>query len=275
MAKELKVSISSATSEVAKDNAIAASGQGPGAAEVIRDANGRVTEVRITLPDSAATAASAAISATPGVANVVAVEIPVGSVGIDGSVSPSPWLAFLGGVQNNLPGSIQSTDGDVLTIICNPGLAGFQSGDTVFFAVSEYSNQPGHQSIPTNAFGAVFEMRVKLVTPINSGSRMIVNISDDVDSAVADFTRYNDGGDIQTTISAPAYASSVLPDENFHVYKLEILANGAGHRFSLDGVAQPIVPALGGTGSFTVVSFAAYMEGDGQLQIDYIRWTVI
>jgi hypothetical protein len=83
--KQIKASISSPISEVAKDKLIAAAGVHPGAANVIRDANGKVTEVQITLPATAAAAAAAAIAATPGVANVVTGDLIPGTVGLDGT----------------------------------------------------------------------------------------------------------------------------------------------------------------------------------------------
>jgi len=90
MAKKLCAVLSGSTSEVAKNQVIAAvqgavPGLSAGAANIRRDANGKVTEVIITVPDSASSAATTAINATPGVANVTTEDVPPGFDGFDGT----------------------------------------------------------------------------------------------------------------------------------------------------------------------------------------------
>ena len=97
-AKAVSVVINSAASEVAKDKVLATSeaSNGPAANDIIRDANGKVIEVRLTLPPDVSQAALDAIAATPGVANVVTEDIPPGFAGFDGSEASKDALIATG-----------------------------------------------------------------------------------------------------------------------------------------------------------------------------------
>lgn len=83
MAKQLSITIASVTSETLMSNILEAQNVPKSAAEVIRDANGRVVMVNIKLPSTAAAAAKAALLATPGVAGVQVSDLLPGTTGID------------------------------------------------------------------------------------------------------------------------------------------------------------------------------------------------
>lgn len=284
MAKQLAVSISSSVSEAVKDNALAAVKVSHGAADVIRDANGKVVMVRITLPDSAADAARTALAATPGVSNIGVTDIIPGTKGIDGtSLTGLSDLGFAETYSSVTP-SLGSG-----TVIYTLG-SGF----------STYTVNNANNPIPFDTAGMSLEMRLKFTS--DTGAVSILG---------------NDGGgqfrldlqDIGATGLAPqqvslsswfgspfvnahqysGYANPTFDRTAFHSYKL-IVAPGAagivgGLTFELDGVAQNFTCSDGvvsgislnptwGNGSSTSLQISLQGIGPAAIEVDFIRWTL-
>lgn len=119
MSKLLRCSIASSSSEVAKQRCLDAIGvtEDSSNVEIIRDSNGKVVEVRITIPDGASDAAETALLGTPGVSTSSGSEPPGGGDGkivesLDGSVLLSDAGWDIDAVTN---GSSITTDGDIIT----------------------------------------------------------------------------------------------------------------------------------------------------------------
>jgi hypothetical protein len=94
--KKLIVTAPNAISDDVKESVLKAANVPNGAAKIVRDANGKVVEVIIHLPESASEAAAAAIAATPGVSNVDLADIPGGYEGWDGTLVGKDNLVLSG-----------------------------------------------------------------------------------------------------------------------------------------------------------------------------------
>lgn len=106
MIKKVVVEVSSAQSEQVKDQILsvikAVAPNGNNAAEVIRDANGKVIRVAVNLPDTAAENARDAVNGNAGVPFVTVTELPIGTIGMDGTEeSKDALVAYLTGLNNN------------------------------------------------------------------------------------------------------------------------------------------------------------------------------
>ncbi len=103
MATRLCVSLTGITTEATKTQIIeAAKALVPelteGAAEILRDVNGKVIEVRLALPDSVAESVKTSINANSGVANVVISDILPGTTGYDSTAEGKAAFIAAGGI---------------------------------------------------------------------------------------------------------------------------------------------------------------------------------
>lgn len=83
--KKVTIGLTSVMSEVTMDALLAKTNTHKGAATVVRDENGKVTKVVISLPPTASSKAQQALEATPGVSTVEIQDIIPGTVGFDGT----------------------------------------------------------------------------------------------------------------------------------------------------------------------------------------------
>lgn len=276
MAKELTVSIASSVSEAVKTAALKAANVPSGAANIVRDANGRVVEVRITLPDAAADAAAIALAATPGVANVASKDILPGTKGIDGtSLSGFTDLGFV------------ETLRDILETLNDDGTITVQSNG-LRSKLEEFSaNSP----IPFNNLGMSLEAKLKWISGVQNfpfhaecidgagSAAMTIELSGVDDSII--MVNAGSGNDQYGHIDVAGFDFSV-----FHVFKMVILPNAGGVQFFIDGVQKNVITPSGTLATLAYGAFAvplAFTELDfvfgkggviaGIIVVDFIRWT--
>lgn len=153
--KHLTVYISGTTTEATKDAVLSQLGLSHRAATVVRDVNGKVVQVVIKLPPTAAAAAINALSNTPGVSNITSADIIPGTAGFDGSadglasIITAGWTKTL--VQN--ADEVFNTDGTLTVTPTNLSAHGY------WFMMSPQNILP----TSPNSFDA--EMKVRLDTP--------------------------------------------------------------------------------------------------------------
>ena len=286
MAKQLGVIVSSVSSEVVLDKVVEAAKVSKGAAEVIRDANGRVVEVRIALPDSASEAARAAIAATPGVANVVVSDILPGTVGLDGSTL-SGWanIGWEEGAEQ-LGGTHEWSLSDSGTMVLKGTLgAGNEQSRFVNSAMFNSTTGTFNNSMAPYPNSWSWEARFKMAQGTSFNS-MIVSLRSD-QGGTDNYLIGQNGRSLSTgTITCPgAQIPSSFSYGVFHVVRLEYVptvgeVTGSVKCF-LDGVEQTrlaTTPNMGLNGASSITFDGIGMVGEegsevGTLEIDYIRWT--
>lgn len=243
-----------------------------------RDSNGRITSVTVPVPDVLVNTITADLLTTPGVADVSGQEIPVGLVGIDGSVILSTALPtigwgmsayFLGGSTDG--GSIaEATTGDLATATLNgrPGLNGGGPGGRGG-VLSLYSLDTNGTSLPSNALGSRMVVTCQaLVTP------MTINMQDDVQYARVELNpdgsgTFNSSGEVLT------FAAGVSPD--LHKYDLNILPAGGGTELKIDGVSVGVIPfTVAGHSSgpsMTITTTLASLGAGAGIKLDNLSYT--
>lgn len=277
MAKKLSAVFSGITSEVAKDQAIAAvigvvPGLTEGAAEILRDANGKVVEVRLTLADSVADAAKVAVNATPGVANVLLVDVPPGFLGYDGTAAGKATLISQGAL-------VTVTDLDEV----------FNADGTV-----TYSNKSGTRqgkleislanTVPVHPlpWEAEYVVTYNTVTQVDqgSGTRMrVVNngFQGDLDTTVFERFTVNDVSLVKTDAGGEGIIMGTV-DTAKHVYTMKF--DGTKLQGFIDGTLQATTAnVVSGTFSNFINFNLELNRGLAanaalSMNLDFVRWSV-
>lgn len=273
MAKKIEFFINSAISEVTANAALKNAGIPKKAAEVIRDGNGKVTMVRITLPETASAAAENALKATPGVAGVQTTDIIPGTKGLDFEATVD-WSAQ--GYQVGASRAVESYAGGEMSIALGsgdvPGLWTFNAGDN---------------PLPFNIMGSTFEMKAKFVPEQGASgafAKHMVWMYDDMmglATALAIGASNPEGYEGVVVRSGPNGAApnrvevaASLIDDQFHTWKYEILPAGAGVRVSKDDavIYESAVASASRPNSYT--SMSVTLDGVHMTAvIDWMRWT--
>jgi hypothetical protein len=257
--KKLSISATNAITDSVKNQILSAANVSEGAAKVVRDSNGKVVEVIIHLPESASSAAAAAIAATPGVANVEVTDIPEGTQGFDGTLEGWNTLLSLGYTYSSSlppPVFVYNEDG---TCTVNPSTPS---------AVASSYFLTGDGKCPSYPLEVVLEMKIK-------GNSVSMKYANDVFDA--EFIVQSNALSIYQPDHHYSEYTIDTHDDTFHVYKAIISSTGLVTA-SMDDVevmsAQLTSVSRGNYIGCSVGTYGTGFSGGAvQPTIDYIRWT--
>jgi hypothetical protein len=260
---KLEVSISSSISEATANKVLAAAGIPKGAATIVRDATGKVIQVVIKLPDTAADAAVAAISATPGVADIQTSDLPAGTTGCDGSLASVDALIASGFQVQNDPMSpvVVTYNADGTMTFTGQGGAGIR-----------YANYGVIPAVPSYPQALTVEIRAKVsgdfaiyATFANNHNRALGGSSNG-DVYIRDQVAYT---------TATALAAWPYNDDEFHVFKYTVDSNSLMTCF-VDGIS--VASATLAVNSFVgnLLDIQFYLRSSQtSITVDYFRWTAV
>lgn len=273
--KHLNAYVSSPTSEITLQEikkVIADAGHDAAAqaAEVVRDANGKVIQVSVNLPDTVSQSALDAISNNAGVASAVIEDIPLGYEGFDGTLVNKTLLESQGVLFIKENGATETFNADgTMTITLPPGAKYAIRTSAMLPVVNEYDLELkiSLQDITTNNFWSltmsarndVYEAMMQ----VQSYSKIIY---------------FSTWGEYEEAISAADWDSKV--DASQHKWSIDVTDSVAGNTkstLSLDGTRQGdgLTPGSGGGMNrwLSLSMYNGHASVDAVFVLDYIRWT--
>lgn len=259
--KQIAVSVLSAVSEVTLNKIIAAAKVPKKAATVVRDSNGKVIQVIIKLPPTAAAAAIIAIKATAGVADVVTTDIQPGQEGYDGS--EAGWDELIANGYTT-----QSYNDGVFT----DNLDGTRTYASASQTVAADS-LTGIAKAPIFPIPVTLEVRESVDgTYTNGRSPFSLSVADDIHSY--NLNHFIDSGIHYIGIQDDTIGNTtavITPGTTMHNYKLVVDETGLAKAY-YDGVEKislqlGVVPS----GNYIVFNNAAF--NTGTITVDFARWT--
>jgi len=262
------------TTDVTKDDVLNAAmaavpGLTKGAALIVRDTNGKVIQVELTLPSTSSAAATAAIAANAGVATVITTDIQPGNDGYEGTADSKALLESQGAVFTLDPGVTEAFVGDS-TVIDHP-LVGFTEwvftkGDAV----------PASPNLLTSEVKVAFSN----ITPTTVDATLRMEVANN--GYTADMFAPGEGGgflrvqNLTSTqiVNVPAHS----PGQTDHIYRIDY--DGTNFKYFIDDVEKASIVAGAPSPSLTSQSVRVNIRGfsiDGttvpQNTLDYIQWT--
>ena len=274
MSKRICVVLSSNLSEVTKDKTLVAAasavpGLTAGAAEIRRDAQGKVTEIILTLPDDTAAAATAAIQATAGVVNIITTDIIPGFDTFDGTLEQRTLLESQGFLFN--------VDAEITETYLPDGTVQLDTGTGI---EANWAFQKLLDAVPAHPLAYTAEIKMAFdnlgavglgricagLTIINSGFRANITVRGADDRLL--LVTNSATGQVVTNVG------QVL-GTGMHTYKL--IWDGTTIDAQFDGVSFASRSISGG--AFPNLAAAGFQatSADGILEprilLDYIRWT--
>lgn len=250
--KKLLVSATNALSETTQQSILNAASVQNGAAKIVRDANGKVVEVVIHLPDTASDAAAAAIAATPGVSNVEVTDLPMGTQGTDGTQSSLDNLVAEGfSVSTTLPPPTNTENPDG-SITISP------SGSNT----SAYWIYNGSGKCPSSPLPLEVEMKIK-------NHNVAVHVANDVYSVEVGV----DSTSVFLYTPNHLFVAYTTPteDNTYHIYKMTISDTGLAV-VTIDAV-QVLSQQLTAVYDGNYVKLSIGTSNTINPTIDYVRWT--
>jgi len=289
-AKAVDVVISSNSSEVAKDKVIVAAvagGMSAGSANIVRDANGKVTAVRLVFPDTVAQSAIDAIAAVPGAVNVVTTDVPLGFQGTDGTQATVNALVADGWSldETTAQDTAVSTVYDATNGTFKPTFGAGVDGDSFgFWSLGKGSTSRSNPLFAIGPLASEIEFRMKFASTTDP------NLNTDITIVNGGYI-YGMAGNFTTGLrsSGGATFSLLNPLDNaFHTYKFEAITNHANYRVPatladicevfVDTVSKGIIsaPFRGFALDQTALTIRFNAQGASaahEHEIDYVRWT--
>lgn len=259
--KKLEISIVGGQTETTKNQLIQNVGIPKGAATVVRDSNGKVIQVLIKLPESAAAAATAALLATPGVSDVVVADILPGQSGLDGTADGKALLISQGYSQVD-------SNGTMTVVYSSDNTSTFTTSDAI--ARTDY-NKIG-SAIPAAPLGMTFEVRMKC---LGTGPATI-----DLSFANGFYSGdlmsiYNSATGINTYDNyGPTQAdTAVTNDELFHTYKAVLDPSGLATVTKDNVLVHTLQFGAFPTDTGNFAFLITFVSSSTTIVLDYARWT--
>jgi hypothetical protein len=252
--KELQVSLNSQISEVTTNKVLAAAGVKKNAATIVRDVNGKVISVMITLPESASEAARIAIAATPGVADIAISDLPVGTVGWDGTAAALENVI----ITENM---ILNNDSIIFTYNQNSTCT-LTKTDPYATGVQLYS-QDLSSAPPFD-----FAIECKISSMVDAFFSLGL---EGAGTAYIQIRANIEAFNLTVATPMPVFAMPLVDPLVSHIYKLARV--GFEYLIYVDSVLVSTIPAEATTGSYIHPMTVYLGSTDSAVIIDYIRWT--